>query len=240
MVNNLFVYLETQKQINFNNIKIYQPSLNDILDYDIEKYNILLLPFLLDIDDFEIQDKSAIENISMFEILLLNKDTFSFLLNSLSYFCHTDKISLDEQKGNLYIGDGYINKENFADFANIILQINAKQKPKKEKPPENMTQKQKSIWEKLQKGRQRQAEKAQIDLADLINTCQFGGEYYIPIEDISKMTLYNISRCYKTILGKSIFNESFEIYCVTGEEKLIKNRHWTDLIKVNNNKEEIL
>jgi hypothetical protein len=200
----------------------------------------LLLPFLLDIDDFEILNKDLLEDINIFDILTLDERTLSMLLNSISMFCKTDEIAFDEQKKILYIGDGYISKDNFAEFSDIILKINSKQKIIKEKPPENMTEKQEEIWKKLQQGRQRAMAKSQIELADLINVCQFGGEYYIPTNDILQWSLYNITRCYKTILGKTNFRESFEIYCVTGEDKLINNKHWTDLIKLeNDNKEEI-
>ena len=239
MVSNLLVYLITQKPINFNNILIYQTSLNDILEYGIDDYNMLLLPFLLDVDDFDISDKSLVKDLKIFDIFMLNNNTMEFLLNSISFFCKTDKISFDEQKGVLYIGNGYLDRNNFEEFSNIILKINAKQKVIKEKPPENMSQKQKEVWEKLQAGRQRELAKSQIGLEDLMNVCQYGGEYYICIDDILKWTMFNITRCYKSILGKSNFNELFDIYCVTGEDKLIKNQHWTDLIKVNDDKEEI-
>ena len=209
------------------------------MDYGIDEYNMLMLPFLLDIDDFGIEDETLIQNMNIFDILLLQSDTATMLLNSISFFCKTDKISFDEQKGALYIGDGYINRDNFAEFADIILKINAKQKIQKEKPPKDMTQKQREIWEKLRIGRQKRLEKSQIDLADLINICQFGGDYYITTTDVLGWTMFNITRCYKSILGKANFQELFDIYCVTGEEKLIKNQHWTDLIKLDNNKEEI-
>lgn len=232
------VYLEAQKPIKFNDILIYQITLDDILDYDMEKYNMLLLPFLIDVEDLDISDEALKQDLNIFDIFTLNQEGFSVLLDSISFFCKTNEIRFDEQKQTLYIGDGYINKDNFADFAKIILESNSKQKIQKEKPPKNMTPKQKDIWEKLQAGRKRAMEKSQIDLADLINVCQFGGDYYIPMDDILQWTLWNISRCYKTILGKSSFNELFDIYCVTGEEKLIKNRHWTDLIKVDDGNNE--
>lgn len=230
------VYLEAQKPIKFNDILIYQITLDDILEYDIEKYNMLLLPFLIDVDDLNISDEVLSQDLNIFDIFTLNQEGFTMLLDSISFFCKTNEISFDEQKQILYIGDGYINKDNFADFAKIILESNSKQKRQKEKPPKNMTPRQKDIWDKLQAGRKRATEKSQVDLADLINVCQFGGEYYIPMKDILQWTLWNISRCYKTILGKSSFNELFDIYCVTGEEKLIKNHHWTELIKVNDRK----
>ena len=240
MFSNLLLYLETQKQINFNNIIIYQIPLNDILDYNIDKYNMLMLPFLLDVDDFDIQDKDLIQGMNIFDILILDQTTLTMLLDSISFFCKSNEIQFDEQKKILYIGDGYIDRNNFAEFAEIILKMNAKQKIKKEKPPQNMSEKQKDIWAKLQQGRERAAAKSQVDLSDLINICQFGGNYYISMTEILQWTMYNISRCYKSILGKSNFQELFEIYCVTGENKLIENRHWTDLIKVDDsiNKEE--
>lgn len=241
MNSNLSVYLETQKPIKFNNIIIYQPSLDEILEYDIDKYNMLILPFLLDVDDFEFIDNSLIQNVNIFDILILDNSSelFRILLDSISFFCRTDEIGLDEQKGVLYIGDEILDRNNFSEFAEIILQLNAKQKPEKEIPPANMTEKQKEIWEKLHAGRQRAYEKSQIDLSDLINICQFGGQYFIPMSEILQWTLFNISRCYKSIIGKSNYQDLFDIYIVTGEEKLIKNQHWTDLIKIQNNKEEL-
>lgn len=227
------VYLEAQKPIKFNNIPIYQITLDEILEYGMEKYNMLLLPFLIDIDDLNIPQEVKNQNISIFDILTLNGENLSMLLDSISFFCKTNEVAFDEQKQTFYINEGHIDKNNFADFSKTILELNSKQKVQKEKPPQNMTAKQKDIWDKLQEGRRRAMQKSQIDLADLINVCQFGGDYYIPMDDILQWTLWNITRCYKTILGKSNFRELFDIYCVTGEEKLIKNHHWTDLIKVN-------
>ena len=228
------VYLEAQKPIKFNDIPIYQITLDEILDYNMEKYNMLLLPFLVEVDDLNIPEE--VQDINIFDILTVNSDNLSMLLDSISFFCKTNEMAFDEQKQVLYIGNGYIDKNNFADFSKVILESNSKQKVQKEKPPKNMTARQKDIWDKLQEGRKRAMEKSQIDLSDLINVCQFGGDYYIPMSDILQWTLWNISRCYKTILGKSSFRELFDIYCVTGEEKLIKNHHWTELIKVNDRK----
>jgi hypothetical protein len=238
MVQDLKIRLIAQKPIKFNGIFIYQPSFDEIIEFGIDKYNMLMLPFLLDVDDFEIADASISESVDIFDILTLIESTLTMLLNSISFFCKTEEIAFDEQNKRLYIGDNYIDKNNFKEFSEIILKINAKQKQQREKPPKNMTEKQRDIWNKLQEGRQRAMEKSQIDLADLINVCQFGGEYYISKDDILNWTMWNITRCYKNIIGKSNFRESFEVYCVTGEDKLIKNQHWTDLIKIENNKEE--
>lgn len=232
--------LVTQKPIIFNNIKIQQPTLNTILDdIGMDKYNELLIPFIIDMDFFDFPDNIK-EQYNIFDILTSDIN-IGQLLDSISVFCDVDKAGLDTENQRLYIGDnnGYLDCNNFQEFTDIILKINSKIKPEKETPPKNMTAKQKDIWEKLQAGRKRQAEKNQIKLQDLINTCQFGGDYYIPMEDILNWTLWNISRCYQTILGKSGYKDAFSVYCVTGEKDLVK-KHWTDLISVGDKKQDTI
>lgn len=240
---NYSLELITQKPIYFNGIKIIQPTLDTIInDFGMEKYNECLLPFVIDLDFFDISDelKEQYNINNVFDILVLDSN-ISLLLNSIEIFCGTKPMSFDTKNKRLYIGDtstdnfdvnsNYLDSNNFNDFADIILKINSKTKPQKEIPPKNMTAKQKDIWNKLQAGRKRHAEKSQIDLADLINTCEFGGDYYIPMSNILNWTLWNISRCYQAILGKSNYKDAFSVYCVTGEKDLVK-KHWSDLISI--------
>lgn len=228
---NIDIELITQIPIVFNGIKITQPTLNVILEIGMDTYNEHLLPFFVDLDMLKIPYEYQ-EQYNVFDIMT-NDNNINLLLNSISIFCKTDVVKFDMENKRLYIGDdnGYLDCNNFKEFSDIILQINSKERPVKEKPPKDMTEKQREIWEKLSAGRQRQAEKNRINLADLLNTCEFGGDYYIPMDEISNWTLWNISRCYRSILGKSSYKDAFSIYCVTGEKDLIK-QHWTDLVSV--------
>lgn len=229
--------LITQKPIIFNGITITQPSLNMILDnIGMDKYNEILFPFVADLDILDVPDEIR-EQYNIFDILTMDSN-IELLLNSISIFCNIEEARFDTKSKRLYIGDndGYLDCNNFKDFADIILKINSKTRPKVEKPPKNMSEKQRDIWEKLQAGRKRQAEKSQISLSDLINTCEFGGTYYIPKETILTWTLWNISRCYQAILGKSSYGDAFSIYCVTGDKDLVK-KHWTDLISIDDRKQ---
>ena len=243
--------LITQKPIYFNGIKIIQPTLNTIIDdFGMEKYNEYLLPFIIDLDFFNISDelKEQYNITNVFDIFILDNN-ISLLLNSINVFCDAETISLDTENKRLYIGDNsvdsfdidsnYLDSSNFNDFADIILKINSKTKPQKEIPPKNMTAKQKDIWDKLQAGRKRHIEKSQINLTDLINTCEFGGDYYVPMSNILNWTLWNISRCYQTILGKSNYKDAFSVYCVTGEKDLIK-KHWSDLISIDDKEQNTI
>jgi hypothetical protein len=235
---NINTELITQKPIIFNGIKIIQPTLNDILNEKVgmDKYNEYLIPFFIDLDFLNVPDEYQ-EQYNIFDIMT-NNDNIEFLLNAINIFCQTDIIKFDMENKKLYIGDngGYLDCNNFKDFSDIILKINSKERPTKEKPPKNMTEKQRDIWEKLTAGRQRQAGKNRIDLADMLNTCEFGGDYYIPMKEILNWTLWNISRCYQVILNRSSYKDAFSIYCVTGEKDLIK-QHWTDLISIEDKKQ---
>lgn len=169
--------------------------------------------------------------LSLFDIFTMDQN-LPALLDSLTLFCGEQEFSFDIQTRRLQVGEGYLDRENFTEFAAIILKTNAKEKPKVEKPPVFQNERQRDIWEKIQAGRQRRAKRAHIELYDLINVCQFGGASYIPMEEILSWTLWRISNCYQSILGRSAYADNFRIYCVTGEKETIENKHWTDLMKI--------
>ena len=89
--------------------------------------------------------------------------------------------------------------------------INGKNKIVIEKPPKNMSARQKDVWEKLQAGRKRDAEKNRLHIYDMINICEFGGNYHIPISEIETWTLWKLTRCYNSITGIKEYNDSLKI-----------------------------
>ena len=128
--------------------------------------------------------------------------------------------------------EGKLNKDNFDELAEIILSICSRERPKIEKKV-FANERQRDIWEKLQEGRKRNAKKNELKLEDALNICEFGGKYHIPIEEILKWSLWRIINCYKSIMGISGYENSFSIFLVSGDKKLIENKHWTELIKLN-------
>lgn len=232
------VYLKTQKPINFYNIcKIYQPSLDEILELNDNEFEQLLLPFVITIDSIEneLSDDDK-EQIKSLDIVLSSPEIISSLIKSLEYFCK-DKVEFDEH--GIFFG-GYegrlnnarINRDNFDELANIILEINARERPKKERIPEFKNDLQRDIWTKLQEGRKREAIKHQLKLEDILNYCEFGGTSYIPMDEILKWSLWRVMNCYKSIMGISGYKDSFSIYLISGEKSLIEGKHWTELIKL--------
>jgi len=232
---NLNLYLKLQKPIPFYDIcMIYQPSFEEILDYRLEEFEKLLLPYYITVDslfDDEITEEEK-EGLNTFDLLCSSQDVVSFLFLSLEFFCK-NKFDVDEQ-GIFFDGfKGRLNKNNFDEFAEIILKICGRERPVKEKKPVFKNDRQRDIWEKLQEGRRRNAKNNEVKLEDIINYCEFGGRSYIPIEEIKKWTIWRIINCYSSIMGISTYNDHFRIYLVSGEKSLIENKHWTDLLKLN-------
>lgn len=120
------------RNTNFNGVKIIQKTISEILDFGMDNYNKLLFPFILNIENFNIP--KGINDFSVFDIIILDSN-IEILLNSLKYFCNVDKIQFDERIKKIYIHDGYLDRSNFEEFSNIILEISGKVKPKREKTP---------------------------------------------------------------------------------------------------------
>lgn len=119
-----------------------------------------------------------------------------------------------------------INSTNFDDISKIILKINANKKATVEKPPENMSPRQKDIWDKLQEGRRNDAKKNEVHIYDIINICEYCGSH-IPIEEIKKWSLWRIMNCYKARINMKSYDDNIQIALVSGDGKSISgNNHW--------------
>jgi len=238
--NNLF--LKIQKPIKYYDVCIiHQPSFEEILEYGTDEFEKLLLPFYITLDNIssELTDEQK-EGLTNFDILCSSEEFMSYLIISLEFFCKS-KLDFDENgisfNNGLNVFNGRLNKVNFDELAETILQIcgRARQKVEKKVFANDI---QKDIWAKLQAGRAKNASKNELKLEDVLNVCEFGGKYYIPIEEIKKWSLWRITNCYKTIMGISSYEDSFSIYLISGDPELIQGKHWSELIRLDYKQQE--
>lgn len=245
-MDNINLYLKVQRPISFYDVcTIYQPSFDEILDYGIDEFEKLLLPYYVTVDNLpeEITDEEK-EGLNNFDLLCSSGEFIVLLGLSLEFFCKSN-FDVDEkgivfisklkfpEHGLPFIFKGRLNKDNFDEFADIVLKICGRERQKKDKKPVFENDNQRKSWEKLQEGRKRNAKNNEVNIEDILNYCEFGGNSYIPIEEIKKWSLWRIMNCYKSIVGTSAYKDSFSIYLVSGEKALIENKHWTDLLKIN-------
>jgi hypothetical protein len=236
-MDNLNIYLKIQEPIKFHDVcMIYQPSFIEMLNYNKEhgdnEFDKLLLPYSVTLDSLpdEITEEQK-KGLTNFDLLCSSQEIVDYLFVSLKFFCKSE--TFVDEKGIIFESfNGRLNKNNFDEFAEIILKICGRERPKKEKIPVFKNERQRDIWEKLQEGRRRFAKKNELRIEDVINVCEFGGNSYIPVEEIKKWTLWRILNCYKSTLGISQYKDSFNIYLVSGKPEIIEGKHWTELIKL--------
>jgi len=227
------IYLKIQEPIEFYDIcTIYQPSFIEIFKYGIDKFEKLLLPYYITLDNIyeEITDEQK-EGLTNFDLVCNYQEFMSYLLLSLDFFCKS-KLDFDEKGISFESFDGRLNRDNFDEFAEIILKISGRERAKKEKKKVFANDRQKDIWEKLQAGRMRNAKKNELKMEDVINVCEYGGISYIPVEEIKKWSLWRIINCYKAIMGINNYKDSFSIFLISGKNEIIDGKHWSEVIKL--------
>ena len=172
-------------------------------------------------------EKPLLENIryySLFDWLYIKIFKIFFKNNKVIETEHTE---VTEEIVNKTENEFTIDCSNFDDICNIVLKINANKKAIVEKAPTNMSAKQRDIWEKLQEGRQKDAKKNEVHIYDILNICEFGGEYHLPIETISDWSLWRIMNCYKARIGWKSYEDNLQIALVSGDGKSISGEnHW--------------
>jgi hypothetical protein len=167
--------------------------------------------------DIKDKEKSSIKNRLLIIFCKLLSKVFNKKIKSV------DVIEKEETIERVFT----IDSNNFDDICEIILKINSNKKVEIEKPPENMSERQRDVWEKLQEGRQRSKNKNEVHIYDILNVCEFGGDYHIPMKEIMNWTLWKITDCYKARVGIKNYNDNLQIALVSGDGKLISGEnHW--------------
>lgn len=231
-MNDYYLELIRQKPINYNGLLFYPIEFGYICDnIGLDIFDKILLPFLITKDCLDIPGEQ-LDSIDLFkDVILQDQGMLSSIAIALQLFCKCedirkadDAILLRADETKDYFS---ITSANFDDICKIIMLINGKDKIKVEKPPKNMSDRQRDIWNKLHEGRQRDAKKNEVHIYDMLNICEFGGNYRIPQEEIEKWTLWKIMNCYKARLNMKTYDDSLKICLVSGDGKTISgDNHW--------------
>lgn len=232
-----------------NQVSVRQPMISEIVDMGEDGFNELILPFVLtsesvfnglDYEDqlvakYDIYDlffTEVEEGVFVLDNVFGGKSALGVLENSLSYFLQTDDIEFLIHRKKIRIGTYLMDKKEYMELRKVIQGITNKKDMQVEKPPKNMTKRQKDIWMKLQKGRRRNAEKDAVYLQDMINYVSFGGTTYIPLDQIDRMTYYQFSNAYKSIMGVDAFHIGMGYKLSEKFDVKDDVKHWTESLKI--------
>lgn len=220
-----YLNLILNKPIVYDGLKINIVSLREIFDYGLDRYDDLMLPFSLTPLCFNKPIDSVLRQGILTNIELINP-----FCEMLSLATGYDECRLTPEYIDLIFSDSEtfrIDDSNYDDICDIILKMNAKKKIEIIEHPPDESERLKSLRKKIQKGRQDFESKNKVNLWDIINICEFAGDYYIPISEIEKWSLWKIGNCYNARVDWKSYNDDFEIAIVNGDNKRISDgNHW--------------
>jgi hypothetical protein len=233
-----------------NGIAVHQPALQEIVDMGEEAFNQIVLPFVITTDlifaGLE-KEEELIEEFDIFDLFFIEVDNGKTILDgmlggnsavdalkkSLIYFFKTEDIRILKARKKIVINNKYlIEKEQFKVIRKAVQLVVNRNEIEVEKPPKNMSKRQKDIWTKLQKGRRRSSEKNMMYVQDIINFVIFGGKSYIPIREIETMTYYQLQNAYRGILGVDAYEMGMQYKLSQKFDVKDDVKHWTETIKI--------
>lgn len=228
--------------IDYNGLKIYPIPFKEIkeeIGYDALMK--CMIPFCLTKEYIEITNNCKLDdNFNVFEdIILKDENSLKNTAIVLKLYCKPEHIYYsktnitltDENDKEIFV----LTKDNYDDVAEILLVLNSKSKLKAEKPPANMSERQRDVWEKLQAGRLREKQKNEVHFYDILNTCEYLGYYRIPMEELFTWTIWKIMNCYSTKTGMKIYDDDLSISIESHDLKPIQgNNHWSKKLMIRN------
>lgn len=234
MKDNYYLELIRQKPIHYKELVFHPVSFGYICDHlGLEMFHQILIPFCITKESLQVPDEE-LASCDLFEdILLKDQGMLTCIALTIQLFCKTDDVRKKENAILVFTDpdqpDSYftIDKDNFEDICEIILLMNGKEKIKARKQPKAMSNKQREIWEKLQEGRRKEDSKNEVHIYDMLNVCEFGGSYRIPVDEMENWTLWKIMNCYKARMNMKAYDDSLKICLVSGDAKSISgDNHW--------------
>ncbi len=228
---------------------VHQPTISEIVDMGENEFNERLLPFTLTSEAvFNGQDNAEELSLkySIYELFFTQVEDDVFILDnvfggksalgvlkdSLSYFLQTDNIQFLMNRKKIGVDDFVVDEEEFMRLRKLIQGVTSRTDVEIENIPKNMTKRQRDIWDKLQAGRRRTAEREALYLQDMINFTSFGGSTYIPLDQIDRMTYYQLFNAYKSVMGKDAFQIGMGYKLSYKFDVKDQIKHWSEALKI--------
>ncbi|EJT5937342.1 hypothetical protein N2W52_002117 [Clostridium perfringens] len=201
---------------------IYQPTIKDILLN--KKYQFYLFPFIYNIEILskELKDKGITEYDLFFlldeegnEIVrsLDNKESMlEVLIKALTFFYRTKDIVLNFEKQTIKINDDVvITRHNFDLLSKAILKICCKEKMKPEEKKTFKSERQRAIYEKIEKHRERHRKKNELTIADIINYLMNNSINCYRPREIDELTYFQLLHNFENIVQIEQYKEGLAV-----------------------------
>lgn len=223
--NEYYLNLIRNQSINYEGLVLDIIPLKKVCELGLDHFDHIITPFALTNSCFQTPVESIFK-----QAILTTPDLLTSLIEYLQIATHFTICRPFTDHIDLLFGDGRsfrIDDSNFEDICDIILKMNGKAKIVIEKQPNTKSTRKLEIWKKLSEGRKKFEEKNKVHLYDMLNVCEFGGEFHIPISEMDNWSLWKIGSCYSSRVGWKSYNDALDIALVSGDSKNITgDHHW--------------
>lgn len=242
------------EEVEWNELTIKIPKVKDILNIGECKYLKLLEPFCTPFEYLEeiIANKEDLDKYKTFDIFHLKikngdaneiiyknedqKPMFEVLCEAISFFVGMKAYYIETYNIITFPEDNcdvIISRDNFDDFADLILKINSMVRFKIQKMPEFKSDRARDSWIKLQNGRKKSAKEHEISLLNKIITIMLGGKSFIDKNTIKQFTIVEFNSIFNWILSLDTWNRDFDKYLVGCDIKDLQiKKHWIYSLKL--------
>lgn len=232
-----YLELVTKTPIRYQEISFYPITLKEIItNIGFNLFEKMLYPFCVTIDNFQLEGKQR-DGFNLFEDIILKDRTLLLsVVYILKLFCKQENIKISDNTIEFYENAKVIftiDRHNFEQISEIIRKLNVKKIIKVEKMPTNLTERQKDIWIKLHEGRKRASNKSELHIYDIINICEYGGNYHIPLEEIMSFTPWKLMNCYSAKIVTKTYDDNLTLCSISYDAKSISNNnHWSKQLMI--------
>ena len=195
--------------------KIYQPTIQELIEHykDVESF---FTPYLISIKLYEKYfTQEILKTIKDFDLFFLVDAQGKYLIQgrekegliedlvySLTLLYKTNNVILNFEKEKIIIDNMYeINRYNFDLLSEYVMKIGMKEKIVPEKKEVFKSERKRKLYEKLEKRRAEIRRRNAPILGDFINTLANNPVRGYSYEEIRKMTIWQILKCYSEILN---------------------------------------
>lgn len=203
---------------------VFQPTIDEIMNIGSINYFNLVSPYLMELKD---------TNESVYNLFFKqeNLSSINYISMSLELF-FKQEVKVDSFNKRFLIGEhGVIDKDNFSELSEIIKLISCFEEDVPEKLPENMSEEQKRIHEKMKYHRNRRANIDAPTLKEILNTVIHRGRSFIPYDVVGKFNYYQLINSYKAIFGLDSHDISMMYKLSPNFEVKDDIPHWSKVLK---------
>lgn len=203
--------------------RIISPTLKDIssIGYDIYQYYLSILTMDLKrylseismIEKYNLLTDEEKSKISIYDMLILNKETLELLLSILNFFIKEDVLYSSDnhcfiiKENNNVIGN--ITRDNYSQICDLICQRNCIKSKVNEDLSKIKSKKALEIMKKLQKGRNEKTKQTKLDknmeLGNIISSVANRSKT-LNILNIWELTIFQLYDCFSRLSNNNIYD----------------------------------